>query len=60
MLFLTLRTQIGEEVHLGDWFTISQQRIDQFADVTEDHQWLHNDLEKAKTDWKLTQPGVKN
>ena len=49
-LFFQLRAQIGEEMHLGDWFTISQERIDQFADVTEDHQWLHNDTEKAKTD----------
>jgi acyl dehydratase len=49
-LFLSLQTQIGEEVHVGDWLTISQERIDQFSDVTEDHQWLHNDLEKAQTD----------
>ncbi|WP_022941998.1 MaoC family dehydratase [Psychromonas hadalis] len=46
-LFLTLQTQIGEEVHVGDWLTISQQRIDQFAEVTEDRQWLHNDIERA-------------
>ena len=33
---------------MGDWLEISQQRIDQFAAVTEDHQWLHNDLERAQ------------
>lgn len=49
-LFLSLQNKIGEEVHVGDWLTVSQQRIDQFAEVTEDHQWLHNDIEKAKTD----------
>lgn len=47
-LFLQLRAQIGEEVHVGDWLTITQDRIDQFADVTEDHQWLHNDLARAE------------
>lgn len=47
-LFLTLQTQIGQEIHVGDWLTISQDRIDQFATVTEDKQWLHNDVERAE------------
>jgi len=47
-LFLQLRAQLGEEVHVGDWLTISQQRIDQFSDVTEDFQWLHNDQQRAE------------
>lgn len=47
-LFQQLQAQIGEEVHVGDWLTIGQERIDQFADVTEDHQWLHNDLQRAQ------------
>lgn len=47
-LFLTLQSQIGEEIHVGEWFEITQQRVDQFADVTEDHQWLHNDVERAE------------
>ena len=47
-LFLSLRSQLGEEVHVGDWLEVSQQRIDQFSDVTEDHQWLHNDITRAK------------
>ena len=47
-LFLQLSAQLGEEVHVGDWLTIAQDRIDQFADVTEDHQWLHNDLARAE------------
>jgi len=46
--FLTLQTQIGQEVHVGDWLTITQDRVDQFANVTEDHQWLHNDAERAE------------
>lgn len=47
-LFHQLQDQIGEEVHVGDWLTISQQRIDQFADITEDRQWLHNDLDRSQ------------
>ena len=47
-LFLNLQTQIGEEVHVGEWFTITQERVDQFSNVTEDHQWLHNDVERAE------------
>jgi len=46
--FFTLQAQIGQEVHVGDWLTITQDRVDQFADVTEDHQWLHNDVERAE------------
>ncbi|MGB5445738.1 MAG: MaoC family dehydratase [Psychromonas sp.] len=49
-LFLTLRSKIGDEVHVGEWLTVSQERIDLFSEVTEDRQWLHNDIEKAKTD----------
>lgn len=32
---------IGKETGVSDWFTIDQTRIDAFADVTEDHQWIH-------------------
>lgn len=37
----------GRELGPGDWFTIDQQRVDGFADVTEDHQWIHIDPERA-------------
>jgi acyl dehydratase len=47
-LFLILRSQLGKEVHVGDWLEVSQERINQFSDVTEDHQWLHNDIDRAK------------
>jgi len=49
-LFLTLSSQLGEEVHVGDWFEITQDRINHFSDVTEDHQWLHNDTLRAKSE----------
>ncbi|WP_353807859.1 MaoC family dehydratase [Agromyces sp. SYSU T00194] len=32
----------------GEWFTIDQARIDEFARATEDHQWIHVDVERAK------------
>jgi acyl dehydratase len=38
----------GRDLGTTDWITIGQDRIDQFADATEDHQWIHVDLEKAR------------
>ncbi|GAA5196889.1 MaoC family dehydratase [Microbacterium jejuense] len=32
---------------VGDWLEVSQERIDAFADVTEDHQWIHVNVERA-------------
>ncbi len=43
----SLRDHIGQEVGLTDWMTIEQERIDQFADATDDHQYIHVDAEKA-------------
>ena len=37
----------GEEVGLSDWIVIDQHRIDQFAEATSDHQWIHVDTERA-------------
>ncbi|MBK6615631.1 MaoC family dehydratase [Ottowia sp.] len=39
----------GQEVIVSDWHTVTQQHIDQFADATGDHQWIHVDPERAKT-----------
>ena len=39
---------IGTEVGISDWITINQDRINIFADVTEDHQFIHVDEAKAK------------
>lgn len=38
---------VGEELGKSDWFAIDQDRIDRFADVTEDHQFIHVDPERA-------------
>ena len=43
-----LKSLTGQEVAVGDWLEISQERINQFADATGDHQWIHVDVERAK------------
>jgi acyl dehydratase len=43
----SLRAKIGTEISLSDWLTVDQERIDRFADVTGDHQWIHVDRERA-------------
>lgn len=42
-----LQTLVGAEIGVSDWLTIGQDRIDAFADATEDHQWIHVDPERA-------------
>ncbi len=37
----------GKEMGVSDWFTITQDQIDKFADCTHDHQFIHVDPEKA-------------
>ena len=44
----SLRDLVGRELTLTDWFPITQERIDQFAEVTEDRQWIHLDRERAE------------
>jgi acyl dehydratase len=43
----TLAAMTGEELGLSDWLEIGQDRVDQFADATGDHQWIHVDRERA-------------
>ena len=43
-----LRAAVGTQVGVSEWVTIEQSQIDQFADATGDHQWIHVDVEKAK------------
>lgn len=43
-----LKTRVGQELGVSSWYTIGQTRIDTFADVTEDHQFIHVDPEAAK------------
>ena len=43
-----LAALVGEEVAVSDWTTITQEQINQFAEATGDHQWIHVDVERAK------------
>src|SRR5262245_13714472 len=44
---LSLKNRIGQEVGASEWFEISQERINQFAESTEDRQWIHTDPARA-------------
>jgi len=44
---------VGRELGVSAWVTMDQQRIDRFAECTEDHQWIHTDVERAKRDSPL-------
>jgi len=43
-----LKTWIGKEAGVSDWLTITQERINQFAALSEDLQWIHVDVERAR------------
>ena len=45
-----LRKTIGKEAGVSDWLLVSQEMINQFADATGDHQWIHLDAERAKAE----------
>lgn len=45
-----LKSLTGQEVGTSEWFEITQDRINAFADATEDHQWIHIDTARARTD----------
>ncbi|MGW3468712.1 MaoC family dehydratase [Saccharopolyspora sp. NPDC000995] len=38
----------GEKLGTSDWLTITQEQVNQFADATLDHQWIHTDVERAE------------
>jgi acyl dehydratase len=46
--FEEIEAATGEEIGTTDWVEITQERVDQFADATGDHQWIHVDVAKAK------------
>ena len=45
-----LKGLLGQEVGLSDWFTLTQERINAFAELTEDRQWIHCDADRARAD----------
>lgn len=46
--FEAFQADIGNDEGTGEWFQITQEQINQFADVTHDHQFIHVDPERAK------------
>lgn len=50
-----LRNMVGHDLEPSEWFTIDQSRIDQFAECTDDHQYIHVDPERmAGSPWGST------
>jgi acyl dehydratase len=51
-----LQSRIGQEIHVSEWFEVTQARIDAFAESTGDRQWIHTDVERAarESPWKST------
>lgn len=43
-----LEGAIGEEIGPSDWLEVTQERVNAFADATDDHQWIHVDIERAQ------------
>jgi acyl dehydratase len=41
---------VGSELGVSDWMQIDQERVNDFAEVTGDHQWIHVDVERAKSE----------
>ena len=46
--YASFRSGLGQDEGVGDWFVVDQTRINQFADVTIDHQFIHVDPEAAR------------
>jgi acyl dehydratase len=44
-----LKSAVGKHLGYSEWLTMEQDRVDKFADATGDHQWIHVDVERAKT-----------
>tara|TARA_B100001245_G_C22566192_1_gene282236 strand:- start:23 stop:484 length:462 start_codon:yes stop_codon:yes gene_type:complete len=48
--FEDLQALEGQEIGISEWFDVSQDQINQFADATNDHQWIHVDIDRAKNE----------
>jgi acyl dehydratase len=42
-----LKARVGEELGVSDWYEVTQEKINAFAEATEDFQWIHIDAERA-------------
>ena len=48
--FVDLKAHVGEELAVSEWLKVTQERISTFASATDDHQWIHLDRERARTE----------
>ena len=48
--FEIMQSRIGETMSQSEWFEITQDRINDYADVSMDHQWIHVDVDRANTE----------
>ena len=51
-----LQALVGQEVGTSDWVLIDQERVNLFADATDDHQWIHVDVERAERESPFGEP----
>lgn len=47
--FDEIESYLGQETHRSEWFEVDQARINAFADATLDHQWIHVDVDAARS-----------
>ena len=45
-----MKALVGQELGVSDWLVMTQERINKFAEASGDHQWIHVDVERCKTD----------
>ncbi|MDQ6838150.1 MAG: MaoC family dehydratase [Actinomycetota bacterium] len=43
-----LQTKVGDHLGYSEWHQVTQEQVNQFAEATGDHQWIHVDVERAK------------
>jgi len=53
-----LESLVGQSLGSSPWTTVTQGRVDAFSDVTEDHQWIHIDVERATRELDVGGPIV--
>ena len=45
--YADIQSLVGEEIGVSDWFQVTQEKVNLFAEATGDHQWIHVDVERA-------------
>ncbi len=46
--YAELESLVGQDIGTSDWYEVTQDKVNMFADATGDHQWIHVDVERAK------------